>query len=126
MRKTLIFVAAVLLLSTSLCYASAELTPSGVTKGNMRIVNLSVSRQNVSPEPVVVRPGEMVYLLVNSAEECKLTVPVFKIDKVIPAKKVTSVSFVSNKPGTFKVYCAFGRENTKARIVVLKSERKPK
>jgi len=126
MKKSLILTAAVFFMAVSLCYASEKLAPSGITKGNMRIVNISVSKTKIAPDPVVVQSGEMVYLLVTSSEECKFSLSAFKIDKIIPAQKVTAVSFVSKKAGSFKVYCSFGRLNVKARIVVLKTEGKSK
>ncbi len=127
MKKCLISMAVVFFTAaaTHCAFAASPAVPSGITKGNMRIVNLVVSKTNIAPDPVVVNSGEMVYLLVTSAkEDCKLVVPAFKIDQAISADKMVPVSFVSRKAGAFKFYCAFGRVNVKARIVVLKVERK--
>jgi plastocyanin domain-containing protein len=126
MRKSLIFVAALFLTLVALHYAWAELSPSGMIKGNMRIINVELSKSKINPDPVVVKSGEMVFLLVKSGEDCKFNLPAFKIEKDIPAQKVTAVSFVSKKAGSFKFYCTFGRLNVKSRVIVLKTERKSK
>ena len=105
-----IFVGLFLVMFTALecCAAgSAEkLEPSGRLKDGIRIIEVKALKYRFEPDPIVVKLGEKVRLVVTSADVAHgLAISEFKINLTVGTGKTESLEFVADKKGTFRTYC---------------------
>ncbi len=80
---------------------------SGKVENGVRIIEVMASRYKFSPDPIVVKFGEKVRLVVTSQDVSHgLAITGFKVNVSIPAGRAASVEFVADKKGTFHIYCS--------------------
>ena len=96
---------------------------SGKVENGVRIINVSAYRYKFEPDPIMVRSGEKVRLLVTAADVSHgLAIPDFKVNLAVDADKTGSVEFIADKKGTFQahcsVYCGSGHGHMHAAFIV--------
>lgn len=80
---------------------------SGKVEQGVRIIQVKASRYKFEPDPIVVKLGEKVGLVVTSTDVAHgITIQEFNLNLTIPAGKTERIEFVADKPGTFQVYCS--------------------
>ena len=80
---------------------------SGKVKNGIRIVEVKALRYKFEPDPIVVRLGEKVRLVVTSTDVAHgIAISEFKINLSVSAGKTESVDFVADKKGYFYAYCS--------------------
>ncbi len=80
---------------------------SGKVENGIRIVEVKALRYKFEPDPIVVRLGEKVRLVVTSTDVAHgIAISEFKINLSVPAGKTESVDFVADKKGYFHAYCS--------------------
>lgn len=84
-----------------------------------RIVEVKASKFNFSPDPIMVKKGERVRLVVTSTDvDHGLAIDEFKVNLSIPASKTETVEFVADKKGTFRVYCDLWQGQMQSSLIV--------
>ena len=96
---------------------------SGKVENGIRIVEVKALRYKFEPDPIVVRLGEKVRLVVTSTDVAHgIAISEFTINLSVPAGKTESVEFVADKKGSFpaycSVYCGSGHGHMQANFVV--------
>jgi cytochrome c oxidase subunit II len=96
---------------------------SGKVENGIRIVEVKALRYKFEPDPIVVRLGEKVRLVVTSIDVAHgIAILEFKINLSVPAGKTENVEFVADKKGSFpaycSVYCGSGHGHMQASLVV--------
>lgn len=80
---------------------------SGRLEGGIRIIEVKASRYKFEPDPILVKLGEKVRLIVTSTDVSHgIAISEFKVNVAIPAGKTETVEFVADKKGTFQAYCS--------------------
>jgi cytochrome c oxidase subunit 2 len=84
---------------------------------------VKASRYKFSPDPIVVKLGENVRLLLTSTDvEHGLSIPEFKVNVVAAKGETKNVDFIADKKGTFhahcNVYCGPGHDQMHASFIV--------
>ncbi len=83
-----------------------ELELSGKVENGIRIIEVKASRYKFEPDPIVVRLGEKVRLIVTSIDVAHgIAISELKINLSVPAGKTEHIEFVADKQGEFHAYC---------------------
>lgn len=86
---------------------SENLELSGRVENGIRIIELKASRYKFEPDPIVVKLGERVRLVVSASDVAHgLAIPEFKVNLSVAAGKTESIEFIVDKQGTFHGYCS--------------------
>ncbi len=96
---------------------------SGKLKDGIRVIEVKASKYKFDPDPIVVKLGERVRLVVTSTDVAHgLAISEFKVNLSVPAGKTETIEFVADKKGTFyaycSVYCGPGHGNMRASFIV--------
>jgi len=96
---------------------------SGKVDNGVRIIEVQVSRYKFSPDPIVVKLGERVRLVLTSSDVAHgLVISEFNVKLICDIGKTSTVEFVADKKGTFvvrcNVYCGPGHTHMQASFVV--------
>lgn len=84
-----------------------ELGLSGRVENGVRVVEVKAWRYKFEPDPIVVRSGEKVRLVVTSADVAHgIAIQEFNVKLSVPAGKTERVEFIADKQGEFHVYCS--------------------
>jgi cytochrome c oxidase subunit 2 len=109
----------------SLTAQMQELTPSGKTENGVRIVEYDAFQYHFDPDPLVVRAGEKVHLLVASRDVAHgVMIPEigFSTD-ILPGERKPAEFTAPAKPGEYPVFCSVfcgsGHGEMKGRLIVL-------
>lgn len=134
--KRIIFLAGILWVvfaaSSSYCLAASPMKNdkaeesyqfSGRVENGVRIIEVKASRYKFEPDPIVVRLGEKVRLVVTSTDVTHgLAISEFRVNLSVPVGKTKDVVFVADKKGTFhahcSVYCGEGHAKMHATFIV--------
>lgn len=97
--------------------------PSGNLEKGVRVINVKASKYKFEPDPIIVKLGEKVRLVVSSTDVAHgLAISEFNVNLSVPAGKTESVEFVADKKGTFhahcSVYCGQGHAQQQATFIV--------
>jgi len=119
---------------SSLCFAASPVpevnkvqgsnsTLSGKVDNGVRVVEVQASRYKFSPDPIVVKQGEKVRLVLTSVDVAHgLAIAEFKVRLTCDIGKTDIVEFVADKKGIFvvrcNVYCGPGHTHMQASFVV--------
>ncbi len=80
---------------------------SGKLEDGIRTIEVKASRYKFEPDPIVVKLGEKVRLVVTSTDVAHgIAISEFKVKLSVPAGKTESVEFVADKQGEFHAYCS--------------------
>ncbi len=80
---------------------------SGKVENGIRVVEVKALRYKFEPDPIVVRSGEKVRLVVTSTDVAHgIAISSFNVKLSVPAGKTESVDFVADKKGSFPAYCS--------------------
>ena len=86
---------------------SENLQLSGRAENEIRIVEVKASRYKFQPDPIAVKLGEKVRLVVTSTDVSHgIAISEFNVKLSVPAGKTESIEFVADKKGTFHAYCS--------------------
>jgi cytochrome c oxidase subunit 2 len=94
-----------------------------------RRLEVTASRYKFEPRRIEVRQGDVVELVLHSADtEHGLAIKAYKIKVTIPkGGETVGVSFVAGRAGTFPIecseYCGFGHRRMKGELVVAEASR---
>lgn len=84
-----------------------KLELSGKLQDGIRVVEVKASRYKFVPDPIVVKLGEKVRLVVTSADVTHgLAISKFKINLSVSPGEAEGIEFVADKKGTFQIYCS--------------------
>jgi cytochrome c oxidase subunit II len=73
----------------------------------IRIIEVKASRYKFEPDPIVVRLGERVRLVVTSTDVAHgIAISEFNVKLSIPAGKTEDIEFAAHKQGGFRAYCS--------------------
>ncbi|MDP2924521.1 MAG: cupredoxin domain-containing protein [Candidatus Omnitrophota bacterium] len=102
---------------------SENLELSGRVENGIRIIEIKASRYKFEPDPIVVKLGERVRLVVTATDVAHgLAIPEFKVNLSVAAGKTESIEFIVDKQGTFyghcSVYCGPGHGHMHASFIV--------
>lgn len=119
----IIFMSPFLLTACSVREDEHNLKLSGKVENGIRIIKVNASRYKFEPDPIVVKSGEKVRLLITATDVSHgLIIPDFKANLVVDAKKTGSVEFIADKKGSFhahcSVYCGPGHSHMHANFIV--------
>lgn len=97
---------------------------SGHVENGVRIVEVQAFRYGYNPDPIVVKKGTKVRLLLTSKDTTHgFAIADLNIDLKIPPGKVTSFEFVPKNAGTYTIhcteFCGLGHFNMRGTLVVL-------
>ncbi len=100
-----------------------EFALSGKVENGIRIIEVKASRYKFEPDPIVVKLGEKVRLLVKSTDVTHgLAIADLKINISVLAGEIKAAEFVADKKGVFhmhcSVYCGPGHGHMHGTIVV--------
>jgi len=98
---------------------------TGKVENGVRVIEMKAFRYSYDPDTVVVKEGQPVRLVITSTDvEHGIGIDAFKVNKVLPAHKATTVQFTPNKTGEFAfyctVYCGPGHADMKGKLTVVK------
>ena len=80
---------------------------SGKLENGIRIIEVKASRYKFEPDPIVVRLGEKVRLVITSTDVAHgIAIQEFNVKLSVPAGKTERIEFVANKQGEFHAYCS--------------------
>src|SRR3989338_7999536 len=80
---------------------------SGKVENGIRIVEVKASRYKFEPDPIVVRLGEKVRLVVTSTDVAHgLGISEFNVKLSVSAGKTERIEFIADKQGEFHAYCS--------------------
>ncbi len=132
MRKYYIFIAVlffIMLIVLSRQAIAAETKQgfalSGKVENGIRIIEVKASRYKYEPDPIVVKLGEKVRIIVTSTDvDHGFAISEFNINASVAVNKKQTVEFVADKQGTFNifcsVYCGPGHMNMRGKLIVAK------
>lgn len=84
-----------------------DLTPSGEIIDGVRVVRMEAFRYAFNPDPVVVKKGETVRLLVTSTDVVHgIMIREFGVNEKLPPGKEVVIEFTADQTGTFPVHCS--------------------
>lgn len=124
MKKYLLVLFFIMLLSFG--YTAEQMHKlSGTLHGNVRVIEVTASKYKFVPDPIVVKLGEKVRLLVDSTDVTHgLAITEFKINAVIRPDIIDKIEFTADKEGTFRifcsVYCGPGHSHMHGTLIVVK------
>ncbi len=98
---------------------------SGRIEEGVRIIEVKASRYKFEPDPIVVKLGDKVRLVVTSADVTHgISISEFKVNLSIPVGKTKQVEFIADKEGKFSAYCSVycgpGHSRMQANFIVIK------
>lgn len=80
---------------------------SGKLDNGIRVIAVKASRYKFEPDPIVVRLGEKVRLVVTSTDVAHgIVIQEFNVKLSIPAGKTERIEFIADKQGEFQAYCS--------------------
>lgn len=83
------------------------LTPSGEIIDGVRVIRMEAFRYAFKPDPVVVKKGEKVRLLVTSTDVVHgIMIREFGVNEKLPPGKEVVIEFTADQTGTFTVHCS--------------------
>jgi cytochrome c oxidase subunit 2 len=96
---------------------------SGKVENGIRVIEVKASQYKFEPDPIIVRLGEKVRLVVTSIDVAHgLAIPEFNINLPVAAGKIESLEFIADKKGLFhvhcSVYCGSGHAHMHASFIV--------
>jgi len=96
---------------------------SGKLENGIRTIEVMASRYKFEPDPIVVRLGEKVRLVVTSTDVAHgLAISESKVNISVPAGETRSVEFIADKQGKLHahciVYCGPGHDHMHASFIV--------
>jgi len=96
---------------------------SGKLENGIRIVEVKASQYKFEPDPIEVKLGEKVRLVVTSTDVAHgLAIDEFKINLSVSPQETKTVEFTADKKGTFhaycNVYCGSGHGHMHASLIV--------
>jgi cytochrome c oxidase subunit 2 len=102
---------------------SENLKPSGRIENGIRIIEIKASRYKFSPDPIVVKLGEKVRLVLTSTDVAHgLSLPPFRVNIIAAPGQAKTVEFIADKKGTFhahcSIYCGPGHAGMHATLIV--------
>lgn len=119
MKKAFLFISitclGILLAAHHIAYAAADNKSlpgakhllSGEVKDGIRTIKVNAAKYKFLPDPIVVKSGERVRLVITSADVAHgLAISEFKVNVSVPAGKTETVEFIAGKEGIFHVYCS--------------------
>ena len=113
MKKYFIFIIGLFLVvfMSLYCFAASpageQLELSGKLENGIRSIEVKALRYKFEPDPIVVRLGEKVRLIVTSIDVAHgLAIPEFNVKLSIPAAKTEHIEFIADKQGEFQAYCS--------------------
>ena len=100
-----------------------DLVLSGKVENGIRIIEVEASRYKFEPDPITVKLGEKVRLLVTSTDVAHgLAISEFKVNVSVPAGETKTADFIADKKGSFhmlcSVYCGPGHGHMHGTLVV--------
>jgi cytochrome c oxidase subunit 2 len=104
------------------------MAPSGIAENGVRVVEYDAFQYNFAPDPLVVRAGERVRLLVKSRHVAHgAMIPEVDFSTDIPTDRRKSAEFTApTQPGEYPVFCSVfcgpGHGDMRGRLVVLPAE----
>lgn len=125
-KYILIFVALFILTVSHFSFVYAvDLEASGKIEDGVRVVEVKASQFKFQPDPIVVKLGEKVKLIVTSADVTHgLAIGEFKVNLTIPSQETKTVEFIADQAGSFRVfcsvYCGSGHTHMQAKLIVQK------
>ena len=76
-------------------------------KDNVREIKVEAFKYGFKPDPIVVKKGENIRLLVTSNDvRHGFYCPEYNINKPVEPKKVTTIEFKADKAGKFRIRCS--------------------
>lgn len=98
---------------------------SGSLENGVRVIEVQAFKYGYSPNPIVVKEGEKVKLLLTSKDvEHGFGIADLNINVKIPPHKTTVYEFTPEKAGTYEihctVYCGLGHADMRGTLIVLK------
>jgi cytochrome c oxidase subunit 2 len=117
-----------------LLLAAAALVPAGARAlvagaPEARRLEVTASRYAFAPGRIEVRQGDVVELVLRSADtEHGLAIPGYRVKVAIPkGGEAVGVSFVASRAGTFPIecseYCGSGHKRMRGELVVAEASR---
>ncbi len=86
---------------------SKNLELSGKLENGIRTIEVKASRYKFEPDPIVVRLGENVRLVVTSTDVAHgVAIQEFNLKLSVPAGKTERIEFVADRQGKFHAYCS--------------------
>ena len=83
------------------------LTPSGEIIDGVRVIKMEAFQYRFQPDPVVVKKGEKVRLLVTSTDVVHgIMIREFGVNEKLPPGKEVVIEFTADKTGTFTIHCS--------------------
>jgi len=125
-KYILIFVALFILAVSHFSFVyAADLEASGKIEDGVRVIEVKASQFKFQPDPIVVKLGEKVKLVVTSADVTHgLAIGEFKVNLTIPTQETKTVEFIADQAGSFRVfcsvYCGSGHTHMQAKLIVQK------
>lgn len=78
-----------------------------VDANGIRVIEVRASRYKFEPDPIVVKLGEKVRLLVTSTDVAHgLAITELKVNISVPAGETREIEFIADKKGTFHMHCS--------------------
>ncbi len=98
---------------------------SGELRNGERVVEVRASRYKFEPNPIVVKLGEKVRVIVTSADITHgFAISKFNVNLVVNPSKSATAEFVADKEGEFTeyctVYCGPGHIDMRGKFIVIK------
>jgi cytochrome c oxidase subunit II len=111
-----------IILINSSCFA-AEL--SGKIENGVRVIEVKASRYKFEPDPIVVKLGEKVRIMVTTADvEHGFAISEYKVNLDISPGETRTAEFTADKAGEFTEYCTVfcgpGHMGMRGRFIVIK------
>ncbi|MDP3041528.1 MAG: cupredoxin domain-containing protein [Candidatus Omnitrophota bacterium] len=80
---------------------------SGKVENGVRVIQVKASRYKFEPDPILVKLGEKVRLVVTSIDAAHgIAISEFKINLAVSAGKTERIEFIADKQGEFQAYCS--------------------
>lgn len=80
---------------------------SGKLDNGIRVIEVKASKYKFEPNPIVVKLGEKVRLVVTSTDVAHgIAISEFNVKLPVSAGKTESVEFIADKKGSFHAYCS--------------------
>lgn len=98
---------------------------SGKVENGVRVIKVQAFRYGYTPDPIIVKEGEKVRLLLTSKDVMHgFGIIDLNIDVDIPVNKTTVLEFVPKQAGSYHihctVYCGVGHSNMHGELIVIK------
>lgn len=101
----------------------APLSLSGSVQDGVRVVQVTASQYKFIPDPIVVKQGDKVRIVLTSADVAHgFYVREFNFNVAVSSGETRSGDFVADKKGTFdvicSVYCGPGHVHMRGKLIV--------